>query len=95
MLAFLIGLRSKKTLFLFPVGNKIAISINLTVNLSLGGALMKSGGEVSINFVEPACARCKIKVNLYLARLIAALSNPVAFVATLCRDDRFVDKAIM
>ena len=95
MLAFLIGLRSKKRCFCFLWEINIAISINLTVNLSLGGALMKSGGEVSINFVEPACARCKIKVNLYLARLIAALLNPVAFVATLCRDDRFVDKAIM
>ena len=40
-----------------------------------------------INFVEPAFARSEIKVNLYLARLIAALSNPPDFVAALCRDD--------
>ena len=36
---------------------------------------------VGINFVESAFARSEIKVNLYLARLIAALSKPAAFVA--------------
>ena len=44
---------------------------------------------VGINFVEPAFARSEIKVNLYLACLIAALSNPPDFVASLCRDDKF------
>ena len=43
---------------------------------------------VGINFVEPAFARSEIKVNLYLACLIAALSKPAAFVASLARDDR-------
>ena len=42
---------------------------------------------VGINFVEPAFARSEIKVNLYLACLIAALSNPADFVALLARDD--------
>ena len=42
---------------------------------------------VGINFVEPAFARSEIKVNLYLACLIAALSKPAAFVALLARDD--------
>ena len=42
---------------------------------------------VGINFVEPAFARSEIKVNLYLACLIAVLSNPPDFVAALCRDD--------
>ena len=46
---------------------------------------------VGINFVEPAFARSEIKVNLYLACLIAALSKPAAFVALLARDDRYVD----
>ena len=42
---------------------------------------------VGINFVEPAFARSEIKVNLYLACLIAVLSNPADFVALLARDD--------
>jgi len=44
---------------------------------------------VGINFVEPAFARSEIKVNLYLACLIAALSKPAAFVALLARDDKY------
>ena len=43
-----------------------------------------------INFVEPAFARSEIKVNLYLACLIAVLSNPADFVASLARHDKNV-----
>ena len=45
---------------------------------------------VAINFVEPAFARSEIKVNLYLACLIAVLSNPADFVAALARHDKNV-----
>ena len=54
---------------------------------SLVAALARDDSfAAGINFVESAFARSEIKVNLYLACLIAALSNPADFVVALARN---------